>query len=164
MSIGKLVNGVQYIHNTLRTKLSDEDWGKYYLRAKTAIESVLGTPGYPIMFKPVIISIDRRKGIVSFTECPEWDTEFEPSVGARCTVKFAKKPVNDQVKFTKASKNNPQIYHRRHLFVAPDYEGFDIEADKRRVARWEKFSPDGSRMGRRNWWTEFCKSHRIKLK
>jgi hypothetical protein len=159
--IGKIVNGVQYIHNTLISKLSDDDWGKYYLRARTAIESVLGNPSYPLTFKPVIISIDRKKGIVSFTECPEWDNQYEPSVGSRFTVKFAKKPVNDQVKFTKANKKNPQIYHRRHLFVAPDYDGFDIESDKLRVTHWHKLSPDGSRMGRRIWWDNFCKTNNL---
>ena len=38
---------------------------------------------------------------------------------------------------------------------------FDIELDKARVKSWESHHPDITRMGRVNWWTEFCNQHNL---
>lgn len=134
----KVIGNTKYLHRSSINGLSSGE----YDRVTEALKQV------PKSFKLVIIAITTDS--IRFTECPEWDNQFEPSVGDSFVV-FN----NGKTKLNKASKTNPQIYHRRHLFVLDDYQGFDIEEDKARVNQWESLNPDKKRMGRKLWWSEF---------
>jgi len=134
----KVIGNTKYLHRSALNVLSSED----YTKVTEALKQV------PNGFKPVVIAI--TKDSIRLTECPEWDKEFEPSVGDSFVV-FD----NGTNKLNKASKTNPQIYHRRYLFVLDDYQGFNTELDKSWVAKWERLNPDKNRMGRKLWWSEF---------
>ena len=139
MMTGKRIAGVLYIHMSALATLSPE----LEASVATAIKQI------PQGFQAVIVAIG--KDFIRFAECPEWNLKFEPSVGNSFCV-FG----DGRTKLTKASKDNPQIYHRRHLFVLPDYKGFSVESDVERVKRWEHLSPNPRLMGRRKWWDAFC--------
>ena len=134
----KVIGNTKYLHRSSLKALSSGE----YDRVTETLKQV------PNTFKPVVIAITTDS--IRFTECPEWDNQFEPSVGDSFVV-FD----NGKTKLNKASKTNPQIYHRRYLFVLDDYQGFDIELDKARVKQWESLNPDKKRMGRKLWWSEF---------
>ena len=134
----KVIGNTKYLHRSALKVLSSEE----YTKVTEALKQV------PNGFKPVVIAI--TKDSIRLTECPEWDKEFEPSVGDSFVV-FD----NGETKLNKASKTNPQIYHRRYLFVLDDYQGFNTELDKSWVAKWERLNPDKNRMGRKLWWSEF---------
>jgi len=134
----KVIGNTKYLHRSALKVLSSEE----YTKVTEALKQV------PKGFKAVVIAI--TKDSIRLTECPEWDKEFEPSVGDSFVV-FD----NGTNKLNKASKTNPQIYHRRYLFVLDDYQGFNTELDKSWVAKWERLNPDKNRMGRKLWWSEF---------
>jgi hypothetical protein len=134
----KVIGGTKYLHKSALEALSIGE----YDRVVKAIKLLTPT------FKLVIIAIS--KDSIRFTECPQWNTHFEPCVGDSLVV-FD----NGTIKYRKASLNNPQIYHRRHLFVLDTYTGFDLDSDKDRVKQWEQFNPDKTRMGRSVWWNAF---------
>lgn len=107
---------------------------------------------------PTIIVVS--KSTIQFVNVPDWDTRFEPTVGKRLTFKRTRKGINRWLncRYTRAVGDNPLIYHRRHLFVPPGYEGFDVELDLKRVEWWSAHGPDPLRMGRRKWWSEWIKT------
>lgn len=95
---------------------------------------------------------------VSFISAPGFDTENEPIIVSSVKVKDG---VATKIRFE--SKTNPPIYHGKHLFVAPDYKGFDVEAARKRCADWNKYIEKGdkNKIGRLLYWQEFLKKHNI---
>ena len=102
-----------------------------------------------------IVSVNKNK--ISFVHCPEFNSIFEPTVGDRLTLEFNE----GSMRVIKASTKNPQIYHRRHLFVSPDYTGFNVQEDIERVKSWEQHNPETNKMGRRLWWEQFLETHNL---
>jgi hypothetical protein len=51
-------------------------------------------------------------------------------------------------------QSNPFIIHGKHLFVAPDYKGFNWAAAKARFEHYQGLGLDKSRMGRLKWWQD----------
>jgi len=50
---------------------------------------------------------------------------------------------------------DPDIYHHKWLFVADDYQGFDVVASKTRSEQWIALGDvDRSRIGRKSYWEE----------
>jgi len=48
---------------------------------------------------------------------------------------------------------DPYIYHHKWLFVADNYQGFDVAASKQRSELWMKLPDvDRSRIGRKSFW------------
>ena len=92
---------------------------------------------------------DKGSDVLLFVCCEDWDTAPEPVCGPMIKVW----PSLFTETFPK--RNNPYIIHGKHLFVEPDYTGFDWEEAK---ARWESYQGqpwlDKLRMGRKRWWDE----------
>ena len=94
---------------------------------------------------------------LSIVWCEDWDGTPEPVL-----VKSASFHVEDgEVQLTHLANyaNNRPIYHGKHLFVAPTYQGFDIEAAKARYEAQKALSPNPLRMGREDWWNEWCQQN-----
>jgi hypothetical protein len=148
--VGKLVYGDLYIHRSALHHLDRKD----QKRVGGALTSIRLAAPKAAQCEVIVL---RKDGTIQFVESPDWDTNTEPTVGDRISVKKGK-----PLAFRAASKKNPQIFHRRHTFVGPDYDGFDIEQDKAWVKKWEAHSPDTRRMGRREWWDEFLTKNRLR--
>jgi len=92
---------------------------------------------------------DTRTGAFTFVRCRGWDTLPEPICEAAVRVH------NGRVKPVSMGVDNSLIIHGKHLFVGPDYTGFDV-AEAR--ARWESYQGaswlDKRRMGRLAWWRQ----------
>jgi len=56
--------------------------------------------------------------------------------------------------FKRASRDNPQIFHDKHLFVNEDYPGFDVKQAQKRSKVWNSLKPDKNRIGRLKYWKE----------
>jgi hypothetical protein len=139
----KTVSGVHYVHKNSVKDLPVWAYERYLNAVKW-----IGDWDY------TIVAVNKQN--VAFVVCEDFDSKFEPTVGDRLNV------TDDTVTRLNASKTSPQIYHRRHLFVNESIpQGFDIKADKARVASWLKFKPDIYRMGRRLWWEEFLKNNAL---
>lgn len=142
--IGKTMMGALYIHKSALFSLTEEELCLYESKLK-----------YIGSFDFTIIKISLKENEVSFIYSPDWDIENEPSVGDSICVKK-----DNSIKKIKGSN---LIYHHKWLFVADDYNGFDVEKSKERSELWmnnekilafkadkdEKFN---SKIGRRNYW------------
>lgn len=127
--------------------------GKAYLHRR--YEDVLGKPiedakrHLPEDFAYDVVKLDKRTGTVSFIQSPDFDTADEPTVGTLITVK------PDGSVTRRGQLADPQIYHHKWLFVADDYDGFDIEASKERSRQWTALDGiDRSCIGRRSYWEQ----------
>lgn len=140
----KVVGNTLYVHKSNIKALPD--WA--HARFIHSVE-------YIDSWKWDILSICKEK--ISFIRCPEFNAIFEPTVGSRLVLDYN----NGTLRESHQSETNPQIFHRRHLFVADDYTGFDVELDKQRVKSWEVLQPDTNRMGRRLWWEMFLEQNNL---
>lgn len=142
----KKIGGAIYIHRSNVDELSQEQldlvWDRLAGLARSEYCYALGT--YEI--------IKITKDAVSFIDCEGWDELREPVVGNAYNVK-----ADYSVKLTKKREKNPQIYHHKWMFVAEDYNGFDVEKEKAWSKRWQSVVPKGlsSSLGSLNNWNEF---------
>lgn len=97
-----------------------------------------------------IIKFDTNTENISFIACPEFDKVHEPLVGDSIITKK-----NGKIRL---NKSKGQIYHMKYLFVDKNYQGFDIEEEKKRAEKWNellKNYPDSdikSKIGwKKNW-------------
>lgn len=104
-------------------------------------------------FDYTVVSYSPSTGTITFTECCDFDTADEPSVGDQIVVKSSgifRKILSD--------KENPWIYHHKWLFVKDDYTGFDVEVSKHRSEEWMKMSDiDYTRIGKKKFWECFMR-------
>lgn len=97
-----------------------------------------------------VIKFDTNTENVSFIACSEFDKVHEPLVGDSIITKK-----NGKIRI---NKSKGQIYHMKYLFVDKNYQGFDIEEEKKRAKKWSellKNYPDPqikSKIGwKKNW-------------
>ena len=131
--VGKDIGGAVYLHRDYENALGD-----VVVTAKARL---------PHAFDYQIVKYNYRNEVVSFVQCPEFDTMPEPIVGEIATV-----DVQGNVRRRKQPRD-PEIYHHKWLFVADDYDGFDVEQSKRRSLAWMSLdSVDRKRIGRKSHW------------
>jgi hypothetical protein len=133
--IGKKIGGYHYIHKSALDTLPP--------RVQERVEEARKL--IPSDFVYDIVQIG--KDDIHFTSSPNWDIAYEPDVGDRYVVN-----TDGSVRY---AKGRGQIFHRRHLFVKPDYRGFDMEQDKKRVEWWSSFGPDIRRIGYKKFWLDW---------
>ncbi|KOE80724.1 hypothetical protein ACS91_22595 [Vibrio parahaemolyticus] len=121
------------------------------------IEKFLDSP--KIDFRPTIIKINNKTNAISLIQCDEFDNEDCPVIGKALTFHQ-----DGSCKLTKQS-TNPFIYHHKWLFVADDYNGFDINQSKLYSYIWKSLlgvDPSvSSLIGRYRYWCEILKKHKI---
>lgn len=142
----KKIGGAIYIHRSNVDSLTQIQLELVWARLEQ-----LARTDYPCNTYEVI----KIKGdTVSFIECEGWDELREPIVGNAYTVKS-----DGSVKFTTKRKNNPLIYHHKWMFVADDYDGFDVEKEKEWSKRWQSVVPKGlsASLGYQEAWLKFLK-------
>ena len=101
----------------------------------------------PENFDYHVVKLVVKTGAVSFIECSEFNTADEPALGAAITVRA------DGTSHRREAPSDPYIYHHKWLFVADGYNGFDVEASKKRSMAWRSLSNiDSSRIGRQSYW------------
>ncbi|EGR2855519.1 hypothetical protein DMW08_29120 [Vibrio parahaemolyticus] len=121
------------------------------------IEKFLNSP--KIDFMPTIIKINNKTNAISLIQCDEFDSQDCPVIGKVLTFRQ-----DGSCKLTKQSEN-PFIYHHKWLFVADDYNGFDINQSKLYSYIWKSLlgvDPSvSSIIGRYHCWCEILKKHKI---
>lgn len=141
---------VLYFYNL---DMNSEDLKNIKVNSTETLGEQLAKTDYPCNSYEVI----KIKGdTVSFIECEGWDSLREPIVGNAYNVKS-----NGSVKLTKKREKNPQIYHHKWMFVAEDYDGFDIEKEKEWSKKWQSVVPKGlsSSLGSIDNWKKFLKDY-----
>lgn len=135
---GKKVGSCIYIHYSC------------FYGTRIPMDDVLeGLRKIPSNFIATIIKYDSKTKNISFINSPDWNCSHEPLVGEIYTV-----TPKGEVKYRKFNDQNPQIYHHKWMFVQDDYDGFDVEASKKRSKAWEKLKPNKSKIGYKKYWDE----------
>ena len=86
-------------------------------------------------------------GNFSFIHCPDFDTAEEPSTGNYAVVN-----TDGSIKSHDALVD-PYIDHHKWLFVAEDYQGFDVTKSQERSVAWMSLDGiDKSLIGKASYW------------
>ena len=134
----KTINGRSYVHRSAINQLNNAQF-KLYTKAKKSIYK---------KFKWDVLMVSNK--VVHFVKCKDWDSNYEPVILNRIIydVKYG------SYTYSEGCKSNPHIYHKRHLFVNHDYNGFDIEDDRKRGYLIDSLPIEKHRIGRTNYWKE----------
>lgn len=133
--VGKSIGGAVYVHRQYEHVL-----GETLTTAKKSL---------PSGFEYTVVKHNEINGNVSFIHCPDFDTADEPATGDYAVVH------PDGVVKLHPALADPYIYHHKWLFVAEDYEGFDLEASVRRSIAWMSLPDvDKSLIGRASYWNK----------
>jgi hypothetical protein len=133
--VGKEIGGAFYVHRRYEDQLD---------------QPVAETKAHlPPDFDYQIVKYSQRTGTVSFVQSDDFDTASEPTVGDILIVS-----PDGQLR-PRRQPADPEIYHHKWLFVANDYEGFDVEASKQRSLKWLSLEDvDRSRIGKKSYWQQ----------
>ncbi len=111
-----------------------------------------------------VLKYDRKVRCLSLIESPDWLTANEPTVGTSHIWHLGELP--HRYKRWRGNKENPYIYHCKWMFVADDYDGFDVAAAKARSELWQaipEINSHKSLIGRKKYWTKLCTKYNIGL-
>ena len=132
-AVGKEIGGAVYVHCQYEPHLPEA-----IQKAKAAL---------PSTFKYTIVKYAMSDETVSFIQSEDFDRSPEPIVGDLYTIK------SDGSASFRRKAADPWIYHHKWLFVADDYNGFDVEASKARSRQWlDLDNVDFRRIGKKSYW------------
>lgn len=133
--VGKEIGGAVYVHR------------RYEHVFGSAVEAARRY--LPPDFSYTVVKLNVANKSFSFVEVADFDTAPEPTIGAVIAVKA------DGSCRRMAAPNDAFIYHHKWLFVADDYDGFDVEESKARSRAWMALADiDRSRIGRTSYWQQ----------
>lgn len=133
--VGKEIGGAVYVHRQYEAKL-----GVAVSEAKRLL---------PTDFCYHVVKYNYRSGAISFVQSMDFDIAPEPTVGDILTIDSQRQMRR------RRQASDPEIYHHKWLFVADDYDGFDIEESKRRSCAWMWLNGvDRRKIGRKGYWNE----------
>jgi len=131
--VGKEIGGAVYVHCAYEDRLGDA--------VKDAKANLPADVEYDV------VKYSYRTGAVSFVQCREFDAAPEPTVGDIVIVDAL-----GNVR-RRSQPRDPEVYHHKWLFVADDYEGFDVQQSISRSAVWIRLDGvDRRRIGRKSYW------------
>lgn len=122
-NVGKRIGNSLYLHRSAVRSIATDEQKALIIAARKSL---------PKGFPWVVVKIDTAASRVSFITSPDWDTADEPTVGDSIMVDMSRKP--STVKHRKATG---QVYHHKHMFVLPDYRGFDVYKSQKRSEFWQ---------------------------
>ena len=131
--VGKEIGGAVYVHR------------KYEGVFAPAINEA--RKRLPPDFEYTVVKLNLANNTFSFIQVTDFDTAPEPTVGTVIAVKQ-----DGSCRHMKPPED-PYIYHHKWLFVADDYDGFDVEESKARSRAWMDLADiDRSRIGKKSYW------------
>lgn len=131
--VGKDIGGAIYVHRRY-----EGVFGSVVEHARKRL---------PSDFDYTVVKLNQVNHTVSFIQAAEFDTVPEPIVGRVIVVK------PDGTSRHMNPPDDPYIYHHKWLFVADDYEGFDVEQSKSRSRAWMAMDKiDRKKIGRKSYW------------
>ena len=154
----KKIGGCIYMHISMRTKV-DEKIKNMIADAERVFRKVIGMKDF---MEVEIVKVDVKNNKVSFIKSPDWDIAREPLVGDAYMIDLNENaPLRKRT--VKITKSKGQIYHHKWMFVADDYQGFDIEESKKWSEKWQSVIPAErgikSRIGYKKYWDEYLKKY-----
>jgi len=131
--VGKEIGGAVYVHR------------RYEGVFGSAIDEASNR--LPSDFEYTVVKLNLANSTFSFIQVTDFDTAPEPTVGAVIAVR------RDGSWRHMKPPSDPYIYHHKWLFVADDYDGFDVEESKSRSRAWTALTDvDRARIGKKSYW------------
>ena len=100
-----------------------------------------------------IVRLDIKSRSAQLIHCPDFDLVNEPALAYTYDI--------DKGKLTRY-RNNPFIFHQKHLMVMPEYQGFDYQCSIVRTEQWKQHVPSKTedkgfylKIGREKFWNEW---------
>jgi len=110
----------------------------------------------------IVIKVNTYKKTFSIIKTKDWDFKFEPIIIYSATFNH-----NGQLMYERNYKKNYPIYHKKYMFVAEDYNGFNIKECKDRVDYYESIIPNfnsiKNKIGYLDFWSDLLKQYNIVL-
>ena len=133
--IGKEIGGAIYLHRDYESKLGDPlHTAKKYL---------------PANYEYCIVKLNLKTNAVSFICCDGFDQDDEPEIGNSVHISL------DGKTRIRSKAKDPEIYHHKWMFVADDYQGFDVESGRQRSMSWINLEDINKRkIGKLSYWVE----------
>lgn len=131
--VGKEIGGAVYVHR------------RYEHVFGAAVEEA--RRHLPADFSYAVVKLKIANQLFSFVEVADFDTAPEPTLGTVIAV-------NSDGSWRRIPPaQDPFIYHHKWLFVADDYDGFDVEESKARSRAWMALPGiDRARIGKMSYW------------
>jgi hypothetical protein len=127
--VGKEIGGAVYVHRRY-----EHVFGSACQEARKWL---------PSDFRYTVVKLNVATRAFSFIQVDDFDSAPEPTIGTVIAVK----PDGSCRRIEPPS--DPYIYHHKWLFVADDYDGFDVEESQARSGAWLALPEvDKSRIGR----------------
>lgn len=143
LKIGKKIGNDVYIHRSQIESLSPE--------IKEKINNNISR--LPGDFEPTVIRYNTKDGTMSFMESKSFDSVSEPTVDRSILV-----DANGNIS---QPRKGSTVYHRKYEMVPENYQGFDIQKNKERVAKYEeKLKEQGvpkNKIGSSSFWNKWIK-------
>ena len=94
------------------------------------------------------VRYDGKDQSVAFQFSSGFDTEDEPTLGKTVLIK-----ADGSIKIT-PRRANPLIWHHKWMWVADNYQGFDVEASKARSELWKPHvtKEEKVKIGNQEYW------------
>ena len=143
-------NMVKKVMKSLYVHVSNlDELGKEYVEKVRKRESLIDGFVYDV------VKFDMDTENITFIECPEFDKVHEPLVERQyLTKKNGEK---------KLMPSKGQVYHKKYAFVSQDYQGFDMDAEKKRAEIYDELlkkhedTKIKSKIGYKKKWLEVLK-------
>ena len=131
--VGKEIGGAVYVHRRY-----EHVFGPAVEEARRHLP-----PDFPY----TVVKMNLATKAFSFVEVADFDIAPEPTIGTVIAVS------TDGSCRRMQPPKDPFIYHHKWLFVADDYDGFDVEESKARSRAWMALADiDRTRIGRKSYW------------
>jgi hypothetical protein len=143
-TVGKKIGNCVYVHKQYEDAVIP---AKVLKKAKRFLKTIYCGSTYDC------IKWDRKTNNITFQWSPNFNTANEPVVGQCFLVKA------DGTSRILPDKKDPQIWHHKWMWVADDYEGFDVEQSKARSKQWEPHvsKEEKSKIGTLSFWLSIRK-------
>lgn len=146
----------QYTHNPVGKRIGNLVWFHInYLALVVGESEAKSIRAAAKDFAPEanIVRLDIKSRSAQLIHCPDFDVTHEPALAYTFDI--------NKGKLTRY-RNNPFIFHQKHLMVMPDYQGFDFQRSIERTEQWKQYVPSKTedkgfylKIGRENFWLEW---------
>lgn len=146
----------QYTHNPVGKRIGSLVWFHINYLALVVGESEARTIRAAAKdFAPEanIVRLDIKSRSAQLIHCPDFDVTHEPALAYTYDI--------DKGRLTQY-RNNPFIFHQKHLMVMPDYQGFDYQRSIERTMQWKQCVSSENeykgfylKIGRENYWNKW---------
>ncbi|AIW22604.1 hypothetical protein F0267_00510 [Vibrio coralliilyticus] len=121
----------QYTHNPVGKRIGNLVWFHINYLTMVVNESeaeIILAAAKDFAPEANIVRLDVKRRTAQLIHCPEFDETHEPALAYTYDI--------NKGRLTRY-RNNPYIFHQKHLMVMHNYQGFDYQSSLERTKQWK---------------------------